>query len=82
MRTHIVRIGSSQGIRIPKPLLEQAGLLSEVEVTVEAGRLVIAPAVRPRAGWEEAAASMAAAGEDELLDEVAPAEWDGTKWEW
>ena len=35
MKTRIVRIGNSQGIRIPKPLLEQTGLHDEVEVSVQ-----------------------------------------------
>jgi antitoxin MazE len=82
MKTRIVRIGNSQGVRIPKPLLEEAGLPSEVEVTVEDNRLVIAPASRPRAGWAEAFAAMAERGEDGLLDAPTPTEWDETEWEW
>ena len=35
MTTRVVRIGNSQGVRIPKPLLEQAGLTGEVEMVVE-----------------------------------------------
>jgi antitoxin MazE len=34
MKSRIVRIGDSQGIRIPKRVLEQAGLSDEVEITV------------------------------------------------
>ena len=34
MVTRIVRIGNSQGIRIPKPLIEQAGLSGEVRIDV------------------------------------------------
>jgi antitoxin component of MazEF toxin-antitoxin module len=30
--TWIIRIGNSQSIRIPKPLLEQTGLRGEVEI--------------------------------------------------
>ena len=36
MKTRIVRIGNSQGIRIPKALLEQAGLQGEVESRLQA----------------------------------------------
>jgi len=35
MRTSIVRIGNSQGIRIPKVLLEQCHLGTDVELEVE-----------------------------------------------
>ena len=47
MKTRIVRIGNSQGVRIPRPLIEQANLPEEVELRVEADHIVIAPA-RPR----------------------------------
>ena len=50
-KTRIVRIGNSQGVHIPKPLLEQAGLNGDVEIRVEGCRLVIQPARRTRAGW-------------------------------
>ena len=34
MRTRIVKIGNSRGIRIPKPLIKEAGLEDEVDITV------------------------------------------------
>ena len=44
------RWGNSVGLRVPKPMLEQLGLAegSQVDVKVEAGRLVIEPARRGR----------------------------------
>ncbi len=48
MRTRIIKIGNSQGIRIPKPLLEQSRLGEEVEIEAQRGRIVIQPAHRPR----------------------------------
>jgi antitoxin MazE len=68
MKTRIVAIGNSQGIRIPKPLLEQAGLSGEVEINALGGALVIRPARRPRAGWGAAFQEMARRGDDALLD--------------
>ena len=44
MKTRIVRIGNSQGIRIPKPLLEQTGLRGEVEISAQDDSLIIRPA--------------------------------------
>ena len=41
MKTKIVRIGNSRGIRIPKPLLEQAGLEGEVRLRVVESGIVI-----------------------------------------
>jgi antitoxin MazE len=44
------RWGNSVGLRVPKPMLEQLGLAegSQVEIKVEAGRLVVEPARRGR----------------------------------
>ena len=84
MKTRIVKIGNSRGVRIPKPLIEQTGLDEEVEITVEDNRLVIGPANPPRAGWEEAFKGMAAAGDDALIDSDVPSatSWDEDEWEW
>ncbi len=46
MKTELVRIGNSRGIRIPKPLIEQCGLGNNVELRVENDSLVISPC-----GW-------------------------------
>jgi antitoxin MazE len=72
MKTRIVAIGNSQGIRIPKPLLEQCGLSGEVEISAEDGALVIRPVKGRRANWAAAFQEMARRGDDALLDEVAP----------
>lgn len=84
MKTRIVSIGNSQGIRIPKPLLEQTGLSGEVEISAENGALVIRPARKPREGWAQAFQKMAQRGDDALLDDVAPSlsDWDEGEWEW
>lgn len=84
MKTRIVPIGNSQGIRIPKLLLEQTGLSGEVEVRAEADALVIRPAKMTREGWAAAFRDMARRGDDALLDEPAPrlSGWDQDEWEW
>jgi antitoxin MazE len=84
MKAKIVRIGNSRGLRIPKPLLEEAGLEGDVEMHVEGHRLVVTPADRPRAGWDEAFEEMSRAGDDVLLDGdvVVPTQWEEDGWEW
>jgi len=84
IRARIIKIGNSQGVRIPKPVLEQAGLRGEVEIEVQAGRIVLKPAAAPRAGWAAAFAAMSRAGDDELLDggDLLPTLWDEQEWEW
>jgi len=41
MRARMVKIGNSQGIRIPKPLLEQTGIMEGVELDVEKNQIII-----------------------------------------
>lgn len=82
MKARIVRVGNSRGIRIPKPLLDQAGLAEDVELRAEPGRIVIEAANRPRAGWAEAARLMAERGEDGLLDPPTPTRFEDEEWEW
>lgn len=82
IKTRIVRIGNSRGIRIPKPLLEQARLQEDVELEVQDNRLVITSPHRPRAGWEAAFRALVAAGDDRLIDAEAATTFDRTEWEW
>ena len=84
VRTRLIRIGNSQGIRIPKALVEQAGLRDTVEIRLEESRLVISAAQHPRSGWEEAFQAMAAQHDDALLDakDLAQTTWDLTEWQW
>ncbi len=83
MRTRIVRIGNSQGVRIPKALLEESGLSGDVDISVRDGAIVIA-AAQAREGWDEAFRQMAACGDDELLDgDVATSDtFDEGSWTW
>ena len=81
MRSKIVRIGNSQGVRLPKLMIEQAGLSDEVELRVEAGQIVIAAPRTARAGWAEAAQRARAVGHD-ALESTGPTRFDQTEWEW
>ena len=68
MKVTIRRIGNSQGVVLPKPVLVQVGLDNEAELTVEGDAVVLRrPAGRVRAGWAEAARQLADAGDDSLV---------------
>jgi antitoxin MazE len=82
MKARIVRIGNSQGVRLPRPLLEQAGLGEDVVLRATPGRIVIEAARAPRAGWADAAKAMHAAGDDALLDAPTSTRFDREEWEW
>jgi antitoxin MazE len=64
IRARIIKIGNSQGIRIPKLVLEQAGLRGEVEIDVRHGHIILSAASEPRAGWAAAFETMARAGDE------------------
>lgn len=82
MRTRLVRIGNSRGIRLPKPLIEQAGLGEDLELRVANGSIILSRSKRPRQGWAEAAAELAERSEDELLDPLTPTRFDEEEWNW
>ena len=85
MITRIVKIGNSQGIRIPKLLLEQSGLRDEVELEVQNQNLIIRPKRGVREGWDIAFRTMAEQGDDQLLDKdylTDQSSWDEEEWEW
>lgn len=87
MRSKLVQIGNSMGVRLPKAVLQAVGLRDAVDLRVEEGRLVITPVRRrrrPREGWEEAIrADIEKNGvpqaEEEWLN--MPNEWDDEGWE-
>jgi len=83
IKTRIVRIGNSQGIRIPKILLDQTNFGNEVELELQENRIVIRSSKTSRNGWEEQFKMMAEQGDDRLLEEaVQLSSWDEEDWAW
>jgi len=72
MRTKLVKIGNSYGVRFPKTLIEECGFKEELNLAVRQGAIVITPVVSPRMGWKEL-----------LQDEIntRPVKGEG-EWEW
>jgi antitoxin MazE len=85
MQVKLIKIGNSQGVRLPKAVLEQVGLSGTAELTIEDGSVVLRPKKKEltRAGWDEA---FAAAGNYDLTEEER--EWldadlvDDSEWTW
>jgi len=82
MKAHIVRIGNSHGIRLPKTLLQEAQLDDEVELRAVPGCILISKTDKPRAGWAEAARRMRERDEDRLLDPPTSTRFDKEEWKW
>lgn len=72
MKTKLIKIGNSLGVRLPKGIIEECGLKEELNLIVRQGAVVITPVIQPRMGWKELVA-----------DEVAahPVKAEG-EWEW
>ena len=82
VKTRIIKIGNSRGIRIPKLLIEQVGIGTEVEIAVEKDQLVVRSTSSPRQGWDAQFRAMAEHGNDRLLDTPVLTEWDSSEWKW
>jgi len=85
MKTKIVKIGNSRGIRIPKSLIEESGLHNEVELEVENDMIIIKPRAKYRESWDTAFQKMAKNSDDLLLDAESlfdQNKWDEEEWEW
>ena len=52
MKAQIVQIGNSQGLRIPKVLLEESGIKGEVELEITPEGILIRNISKPRADWD------------------------------
>ena len=83
IKTRLVKIGNSQGLRIPKLVLDQLNLSSDVELEVQDDHLIVRPSTHPRADWAQQFRQMAAHGDDQLLDaDTILTEWEASEWQW
>jgi antitoxin MazE len=82
MKAKLIRIGNSRGVRLSKPLIEQAGLQDDVEIRIRGNALVITSPDRPRAGWAEAAREAHERGHDRLIGGPAHTRFEDEEWRW
>ena len=83
METKLVAIGNSQGVRLPKAVVEAAGVSLDqpLRVEVQSGRIVLTPVHALRTGWEDAARE-AAVDRERLWGELPPASRRDEDWTW
>ena len=82
IRSKIVKIGNSRGIRIPRTILQQLGLKDDVYLKVEGNHLIVEAIDHPRKDWEANFAEMAKKGDDLLLEQASTTKWDEEEWSW
>ncbi|MBX3281382.1 MAG: AbrB/MazE/SpoVT family DNA-binding domain-containing protein [Acidobacteria bacterium] len=81
MQARIIQIGNSQGIRLPKALLEQSGISGEVELELHESGILIRNAEMPRSGWDIAFKAMAENDAEDAV-EALPNEFEKKEWQW
>jgi antitoxin MazE len=82
MKAQIIQIGNSQGIRIPKMMLEESGISGEVELQVQADGILIRNISKPRSTWNAVFKSLAETDEDSPLDTNAGTTFEKKEWQW
>lgn len=83
MQVAIRKMGNSQGVLIPQPILAQVGLEGAADLQVKDGMIEIRPLRRnPRQGWAEDARRLVEQGNDALVwpDDVPNAGDDKLVW--
>jgi antitoxin MazE len=66
---NLVKIGNSQGVRIPKALIQQASLEGkELSFEIVSNGLLISPSKHARAGWKDEIAAILASKGKEPVD--------------
>jgi len=82
MKAQIIQIGNSQGIRIPKVLLEETGISGEVELESSPDGILIRNIKKPRGDWEDRFKVLAESDDDLGIDAAGASHFDSTKWRW
>ncbi len=82
MKTQIIQIGNSQGIRIPKVLLEETKMSGEVDLEVCEEGILIRNVQKPRGNWDSIFKSLAENDNDEVPDTASPTKFEKKEWQW
>ncbi|AFZ53312.1 AbrB/MazE/SpoVT family DNA-binding domain-containing protein [Cyanobacterium aponinum] len=86
IHTRLVKIGNSQGVRLPKTLLEIAKIKDQIDLSIEDGTIIIRASEenKVRLNWAKSFQEMASENDDQLLDSDTQtlSYWDEQEWEW
>lgn len=82
MKAQIIRIGNSQGVRIPKTLLEDGKLSGEVELELHEDGILIRSLQKPRANWDAAFKATGAEADDDQVVVDASTDFEKKEWQW
>lgn len=81
MKAQIIQIGNSQGLRIPKALLEETKISGEVELEVCADGILIRNMNKPRSDWDTRFKAETEFDDDQASGRLAT-EFEKKGWQW
>ena len=81
---HLIHVGNSFGVRIPKAIITQVGFKEDttLEFKVTDEGLLISPVRSARDGWKEAFVEAYANPEPLLMEDSIINQFDKDEWEW
>lgn len=82
MKAQIIQIGNSQGIRIPKMLLEETRLSGEVELVAHQDGLLIRSISKPRGTWDAEFKALAEIDDDQASPLQPGTRFEAKEWKW
>ncbi len=82
MKAQIIQIGNSQGVRIPKVILEESKLTGEVELEVHKDGILIRNTQKPRANWDAKFKSLADSDDDQIFESDSATVFEKKEWQW
>ncbi len=86
IHSRIIKIGNSQGVKLPKKLLEISGIKDQIAIFIDNGKIIIRAdkTNETRLGWAKSFQEMAEDGDEQILDMevINTSSWDEQEWEW
>lgn len=82
MKAQIIQIGNSQGIRIPKALLEETKISGEVELEACPDGILIKNIKKPRSDWDEKFKAAAEFDDDQVTEHRVATKFEKKDWQW
>ena len=80
MKSSLIKIGNSKGVRISAGIIKECELESEVEIKVVDKKIIIEAVKEPRADWNKSFQDMHKNSEDVLL--ISNGNIFDKDWEW
>lgn len=82
MKAQIIQIGNSQGVRIPKALLEETKISGEIDLEVHPEGILLKNIKKPRSDWDEKFRTAAEFDDDLSHDGRVTTEFEKKEWQW